>query len=80
MLAELHSSSLSVGISILVFVLLASAMTGLYQEWLYEVCGKHPDEAMFYLHLLPLTLFGRIGTNIHHHVQLLNQSSTPPSA
>ena len=74
----MHSSSLSGVISALAFALLASVLTSLYQERLYWLFGKHPDEAMFDLHLLSLPLFARIGTNIYHHVQLLNQSFLSP--
>lgn len=59
----------------LVFALVVSALMGLYQEWLYSTYGKYPDEAMFYLHLLPLPLFGFMGKNIYHHAELFNQSS-----
>ncbi len=37
-----------IGISMLIFALLVSALMGLYQEKLYAAYGKHPDEALFY--------------------------------
>lgn len=37
-----------IGISMLIFALLVSALMGLYQEKLYEGYGRFPDEALFY--------------------------------
>ena len=37
-----------IGISMLIFALLVSALMGLYQEKLYGTYGKHPEEALFY--------------------------------
>jgi drug/metabolite transporter (DMT)-like permease len=38
-----------IGISMLIFALVVSALMGIYQEKLYANYGKHPDEALFYL-------------------------------
>ena len=39
---------MSIGIGMLIFALIVSALMGIYQETLYEKYGKHPDEALFY--------------------------------
>lgn len=36
------------GIAMLIFALLVSALMGIYQEKLYSTYGKHPEEALFY--------------------------------
>jgi len=38
----------TVGIGMLVFALLVSALMGIYQEKLYAQYGKYPEEALFY--------------------------------
>ncbi|UJR08434.1 hypothetical protein I4U23_012704 [Adineta vaga] len=67
-----------IGISMLIFALLVSALMGIYQETLYAKWGKHPEEALFYSHLLPLPLFGSVGKDIYHHAHLFNQSTWLP--
>ena len=36
------------GLSMLIFALIVSALMGIYQERLYATYGKHPEEALFY--------------------------------
>lgn len=55
------------GISILVAALLVSSILGIFQESLYLRYGKHPNEALFYTHLLPLPIFLFFGANIWEH-------------
>lgn len=51
---------LTIGISMLVFALVVSALMGIYQERLYAAHGKYPDEALFY--------------SVNSFLQRLNQS------
>ena len=43
------SFRLMIGVSLLIFSLFASALTGVYQEQLFKNYGKHPKEAQFYM-------------------------------
>merc|ERR1719402_336834 len=52
--AETDNFWLTIGILLLTFALFMSARMGIYQEVIYKKFGKHPKEAMFYLHALPL--------------------------
>jgi hypothetical protein len=36
------------GLSMLIFALIVSALMGIYQETLYATYGKYPEEALFY--------------------------------
>jgi len=67
-----------IGIGMLIFALLVSALMGIYQETLYAKYGKYPEEALFYSHLLPLPLFALVGKDIYHHAHLFNQSTWLP--
>jgi len=67
-----------IGIGMLIFALLVSALMGIYQETLYAKYGKCPEEALFYSHLLPLPLFALAGKDIYQHAQLFNQSTWLP--
>lgn len=64
----------TVGITLLTLALFVSARMGLYQEVLYKRYGKHPKEALFYTHLLPLPFFLILTTNIWDHIKLANAS------
>lgn len=64
----------TVGISLLTLALFVSARMGLYQEVLYKRYGKHPKEALFYTHLLPLPFFLILTGNIWEHIKLANAS------
>ncbi|EDV92730.1 UDP-xylose and UDP-N-acetylglucosamine transporter [Drosophila grimshawi] len=60
----------SVGITLLTTALLVSAYMSIYQELLYKRYGKHPNEALFYTHLLPLPGFIFMAGNIVQHWQI----------
>ncbi|XP_058460237.1 UDP-xylose and UDP-N-acetylglucosamine transporter [Malaya genurostris] len=64
----------TVGITLLTLALFVSARMGLYQEVLYKRYGKHPKEALFYTHLLPLPFFLILTSNIWEHIKLANAS------
>lgn len=66
----------SVGIALLTLALFVSARMGIYQEWLYGTYGKHPDEALFYTHFLPLPGFAFFYSDITSHLRLAFESST----
>lgn len=48
---------------------------GIYQEQLYKRYGKHPFEALYYTHLLPLPAFLMFGGNIMDHLQIAVEST-----
>ncbi|KAF7990781.1 hypothetical protein HCN44_000586 [Aphidius gifuensis] len=58
------------GITLLTIALFISARMGLYQEVLYQRFGKHPKEALYYTHLLPLPFFLLLAPNIYDHTVL----------
>ncbi|CAG4955892.1 UDP-xylose and UDP-N-acetylglucosamine transporter [Colias croceus] len=58
------------GIAILTFALFVSARMGIFQESLYSKYGKHPWEALYYTHLLPLVFWLPTAPNITNHVSL----------
>lgn len=64
----------TIGISLLTLALFVSARMGIYQEWLYGHYGKHPDEALFYTHCMPLAGFGFFYSDIHSHFQTAMQT------
>jgi UDP-xylose/UDP-N-acetylglucosamine transporter B4 len=55
------------GICLLTFSLIASSRMGIYQETLYKKYGKHPREALFYCHALPLPGFLMLYKDIYAH-------------
>ncbi|EDV92300.1 GH24121 [Drosophila grimshawi] len=57
----------SVGIALLTIALLVTAYMGIYQEVIYKRHGKHPSEALFYTHMLPLPGFLIMASNIAQH-------------
>ncbi|EDW58589.1 UDP-xylose and UDP-N-acetylglucosamine transporter [Drosophila virilis] len=57
----------SVGIALLSIALLVTAYMGIYQEVIYKRYGKHPNEALFYTHMLPLPGFLLMAGNIVQH-------------
>merc|ERR1719251_74323 len=67
---------LAVGILLLTFALMLSARMGIYQEVIYGKYGKHPKEALFYSHALPLPGFLLLFQDISHHWSLA-LASTP---
>lgn len=48
---------------------------GIYQEKLYAKHGKHPYEALYFTHLLPLPGFLIFYTNISQHFSILLEST-----
>merc|ERR1719342_493966 len=67
---------LSVGIFLLTFALFLSARMGIYQEVIYGKYGKHPKEALFFLHALPLPGFILLAPDIYNHI-LVSFNSHP---
>ncbi|XP_023333120.1 UDP-xylose and UDP-N-acetylglucosamine transporter [Eurytemora carolleeae] len=67
---------LTIGISLLTFALFMSARMGIYQEVIYAKHGKHPKEAMFFLHALPLPGFLLLAPDIYKHAAI-TINSTP---
>ena len=65
-----------VGIGMLTFALFASALMGIYQEKMYARFGKHPHEALFFVHALSLPAFALMWTDISKHAALF-QASAP---
>lgn len=67
----------ALGITLLTVALFISARMGIYQEVLYKRYGKHPREALFYTHLLPLPGFLLMYNNIWEHIVI--SSASPPA-
>lgn len=63
-----------VGIGMLTFALFLSARMGIFQETVYTKHGKHPSEALFYNHALPLPMFLLLASDIYHHIVIFNNS------
>ncbi|XP_074645150.1 UDP-xylose and UDP-N-acetylglucosamine transporter-like [Tubulanus polymorphus] len=63
-----------IGIGMLLFALFMSARMGIFQECIYKAHGKHPNEALFYNHALPLPIFIFLAPDIKHHIELYNTS------
>ncbi|XP_045118785.1 UDP-xylose and UDP-N-acetylglucosamine transporter-like [Portunus trituberculatus] len=67
------------GIAILTFALFLSARMGIYQECLYTKHGKHPHEALFFIHTLSLPGFIMTAGSIIDHAQKFNKSLPLPA-
>ncbi|XP_022107262.1 UDP-xylose and UDP-N-acetylglucosamine transporter-like isoform X2 [Acanthaster planci] len=65
---------LTVGILMLTLALFMSARMGIYQETLYQEYGKHPREALFYSHALPLIGFAVLGKDIYNYAVIFSNS------
>ena len=63
-----------IGIALLTFSLTATATLGVYQEKLFKRYGKHPDEALFFTHALPLPIFLILGQSIWTHTKVAIES------
>lgn len=63
-----------VGFVLFVFALYISGLMGIYQEIVFSKYGKHPMEALYYNHLLPLPVFLFFIRDLHHHAQLFTHS------
>jgi len=64
------------GVFLLTFALILSTRMGIYQEDLFTTYGKHPKEALFYTHALPLPFFLLLAPDILHHWRVC--LSSPP--
>lgn len=64
----------SIGISLLTVALFVSARMGIYQETLYKKYGKHPNEALFFTHALPLPGFVLLYKSIATHSAIAIES------
>ncbi|KAK2169457.1 hypothetical protein NP493_1188g00036 [Ridgeia piscesae] len=62
-------------ILLLLFALYMSARMGIYQETVYAQFGKHPSEALFYNHFLPLPAFLFLSKDIYNHMIVFSQST-----
>jgi len=63
-----------IGIIMLTTALVLSACMGLIQEKLYKSHGKHPDEALFYNHVLTLPMFLFLFNDMKVQYDLFNKS------
>ncbi|EDW62340.1 uncharacterized protein Dvir_GJ16752 [Drosophila virilis] len=66
----------SVGIALLSVALLVTAYMGIYQEVIFKRHGKHPREALFFTHMLPLPGFLIMASNIAQHWKIAVASET----
>jgi len=73
-----EESWIMVGISLLTFALFMSARMGIYQEVVYSKHGKHPREALFYTHALPLPGFLLLAPDILNHWNIVMSSAPLP--
>lgn len=64
------------GIGLLSIALFISAYMGICQETLYKKFGKHPQEALFFTHLIPLPGFLFIYKNIVEHFNIATESES----
>ncbi|CAD6199956.1 unnamed protein product [Caenorhabditis auriculariae] len=76
--ASKHYKEWAIGIGMLTFALLASAYLAICQQQMYEVYGKHPDEAMFITHFVSLPLFLIMGGDILSAADKLSASKPYP--
>lgn len=67
-----------VGFLLFTFALYISGLMGIYQEIVFSKYGKHPIEALYYNHLLPLPVFLFFVRDIQHHAQLFTHSDSLP--
>ncbi|XP_063613096.1 UDP-xylose and UDP-N-acetylglucosamine transporter-like [Penaeus indicus] len=67
------------GIGILTFALFMSARMGIFQEMLYVRHGKHPREALFFIHTLSLPGFLLTWGSIAEHVVKFSSSAPLPA-
>uniref|UniRef100_A0A0B7BPR0 Sugar phosphate transporter domain-containing protein n=1 Tax=Arion vulgaris TaxID=1028688 RepID=A0A0B7BPR0_9EUPU len=63
-----------IGLCLLVVSLFFSARMGIFQEQTYAVYGKHPSEALFYNHFLPMPAFLLLASDILKCVSEFNKS------
>ncbi|XP_035223156.1 UDP-xylose and UDP-N-acetylglucosamine transporter-like [Stegodyphus dumicola] len=65
-----------IGILLLSFSLIVSAGLGIYQEYIFKKYGKHPREALFYSHALPLPGFLLLSSDIRTRIPLFSNSES----
>ncbi|GAB6029903.1 hypothetical protein CHUAL_005602 [Chamberlinius hualienensis] len=75
---ETSYAKMSIGILLLSIALLLSSWLGIRQETLFVKFGKHPDEAVYYSHLLPIPGFLVFYKDIVRHFQVLAKSDLIP--
>ncbi|CAG5134703.1 unnamed protein product [Candidula unifasciata] len=63
-----------VGLFLLALSLFLSARMGIFQEQTYATYGKHPSEALFYNHFLPLPGFLLLAPDIYRSISELSKS------
>lgn len=63
-----------IGISILTAALFISARMGLYQEVIFKKYGKHPREALFFTHCLPLPWYLLMYSDLATHMTIASNS------
>ena len=64
----------TIGIAMLTASLFLSARMGLFQEEIYRKYGKHPMEALYYNHMLPLPFFALMYSDIMTQIDEFNRS------
>ncbi|GAB1605046.1 UDP-xylose and UDP-N-acetylglucosamine transporter-like [Argonauta hians] len=64
-----------IGIFMLLFALFMSARMGIFQETIYKKFGKHPTEALFFNHALPLPGFLLFAPDIYRHMVIYTESA-----
>lgn len=62
------------GVCLMSCSLLIAARMGLFQEMLFKKYGKHPEEALFYTHILALPTFLPLMTDVTSHFHKMFQS------
>lgn len=77
--AEQNFITWMMGIGLLTFALFLSARMGIYQESLYGKHGKHPKEALYYIHLLSLPGFLLTAPTIWSHAVTFSSSAPLPA-
>ncbi|CAJ0937355.1 unnamed protein product, partial [Mesorhabditis belari] len=73
--ASQHYREWTIGISMLVFALFASAFLAIKQQEMYQTYGKHPDEAMFVTHFYSLPFFAFMWSDIQRSITAFNASA-----
>jgi|UniRef100_A0A914Q5D2 UDP-xylose/UDP-N-acetylglucosamine transporter B4 len=66
--AQKHYQEWVIGIAMLIIALLATSYLAIVQQNMYEKYGKHPREAMFYIHAMSLPIFALMGSDIYNYI------------
>jgi UDP-xylose/UDP-N-acetylglucosamine transporter B4 len=72
--AQKHYQEWMIGIVMLTVALLASSFLAVIQERMYTQYGKHPREAMFYIHAMSLPVFALMGGDIYNYMVKFSHS------